>query len=291
MTPQDVVNTVWDLLGRPDDISPDSTLWVDVLNAAQNRIATWKDPTTGFPVELFELIDSANVAVGPIEFTSRDTADGFPDRVRVGNAAGGTTIGSFKNHLIDIENNTRTIMSVEPDGTTHSIVYLNRELPAPIEELNENASVPVVVYGRGFAMPSGAIDIYNVENTTERYRLAIGSNRASFVELSEVVGRPVKWYILGRNIWFDSAPGVKTWFRVEYFRMPTAITAIPTGSFEIPAIFHEGIVLLAAEWGYRRYGESNEKYSIKRDFIDFMRSARGEYDRQYTRHQGKIERR
>jgi len=47
---------------------------------------------------------------------------------------------------------------------------------------------------------------------------------------------------------------------------------------EIPDQYHYGLVLWTIEWGYRRNGESGDKYSTKRDFIDFMRSVKGTDD-------------
>jgi hypothetical protein len=81
---------------------------------------------------------------------------------------------------------------------------------------------------------------------------------------------------------FDEAIGDSRWFEAEYYRLPTDVTA-DDDNLDLPEMFHYGVVLWGIEWGLRRDRENSEKYSTKRDLVDFMRHKKSQYDMEYER--------
>jgi hypothetical protein len=94
---------------------------------------------------------------------------------------------------------------------------------------------------------------------------------------------PKEFYRIGNKIYFDRPIDEEKWFKMEYWRLPTEMSDADDVP-EIPEHLHWGIVLWGIMWGHSREGESSDKYSAKKDFVDFMRSKVSMWDVKRLRH-------
>lgn len=138
----------------------------------------------------------------------------------------------------------------------------------------------VLPSGDGDLSQGDALEIVSLYDMTNERELVEASRGERFILSSDEIGDPGMWYKFGHRLYFDKAPEEGDWYRYEYYRDPQDMSVLGD-SPEIPEPFHWAIVLWAIEWGYRRSGESGEKYSTKRDFQDFMRSTKTVWDMRF----------
>ena len=90
-------------------------------------------------------------------------------------------------------------------------------------------------------------------------------------------GPPAQYSQTSNSIVFDRLPEDKSWFALEYYGLPHELVEA-TDYPELPAQFHEGLILHATWYGLRRQQEWSGAYSTKRDLHDYMRGRRKQFE-------------
>lgn len=299
MTLEEMMVDVWEALGDETDLDPydaagdvsvttaGGAKLVDALNRAQTVVAHWKDPSTGALVRFRELLGEMyfehGVATGQVQSLATDS--------QVGLVASTNTdyVDRYNGWALKIGNEIRMVMDTAVSGGV-VVVTVNDDFDAATDEddwtLMKRFSY-ILPAGHAWAsdhivLPTSS-DLHLGEGNLilplritdmERGRELIPAKRSDdFITRYLTEGDPQRWYFFGKKLYFDVAPSENRWFHMEYYRNPVEMAAA-SDEPEIPETFHYAMVLWAIEWGYRRNGESNEKYSTKRDFLDFMRSTK-----------------
>lgn len=308
MTLQEMIQEVWEALGEPTDLNPYSAGSVDLstagavrlrtaLNLGQRAVAHWKDPQNGkrlrfrqlwgdgyFQNTVLSLTPAAQVGAGTTEYLDVTVSTASTDRFN----GWVLDVDSEQSHIVKTQYVNPTTLRLYP-ATSLDNASTNYEASTAYMRKNFSFLFPAgsthAWTGDHIVLPSGdanlhqgdALEVVKVYDMTNEVELPEATRGERFILSSDEIGDPGMWYKYGHRLYFDKAPEEKDWYRYEYYRDPQEMTAL-TDSPEIPETYHWGIVLWAIEWGYRRSGESGEKYSNKRDFQDFMRSVSSIWD-------------
>ncbi len=296
MTLEEIRLEIWNNLGKLTDLDPATDVSYNggpyltyVANMAQRRIASYK--TSGGRIMRFNTLKGEMFFENTIIEGTLD-ADGTTSTVIFPNADVGTgddryngwvlKINGTYRILVDYVTTTRTgtlheVLSTAPAiGDTYALYkkfsYL---LPSTHAWVSEHIQLPAT--SDRFLNEGNFLEILKIEDLEQERKLTKAKRGRSFVTLQTSTGDPQKWYRYGNKLIFDYAPEEQKWFRMEYYRLPLDMSS-DSDEPELPEEFHYGLVLWGTEWGYRREGESNEKYSTKLDFKEFMEQTILELD-------------
>ena len=288
MTLDTIVTEIWKNLGEPSDLDPDSDvsdggnpmLW-HVANLAQRRIASYKSlrgrifRLNNLTSDMYfksTIIEGTLTAVGTVStivFPTADVGDG-DDRYNGWVVKKGTEYRL----LVDYDEGTLTGTPHEDFDTAPAIgdTYgLYKKFSILLESdhawAGEHLILPSVT--DRWRSDGNLLEVLKITDLENERTLEKATRGKDFVGMQTSIGDPSKWYRFGNKLYFNCACEEEKWFKLEYYRLPTDMT-LSTSEPEIPEQFQYGIILWGTEWGYRREGESNEKYSTKRDFIEFM---------------------
>lgn len=101
------------------------------------------------------------------------------------------------------------------------------------------------------------------------------------------VANPTIFYTYGNTIFFDTAFETSQWYRLEYEKLPTPLTAAADEP-QIPEVFHRAIVLHATWIGLKRSQDTEDAYSTKRDLQEYMASTRQPLEHDMARTDGRM---
>lgn len=292
----EIRNEIWNNLGKLTDLDPSSDTSYDsgpyltyVANMAQRRVASYK--TTRRHIMRFntlkgEMFFKNTIIEGTLDAAGTTSTIIFPS----GDVGTGDdryngwvlkTGGEYR-IIMDYDTATRTatlheVLSTAPAsgdayGLYKKFSYL---LPSTHAWVSDHIQLPTTT--DRYLNEGNFLEILKVEDLVQNNKLTKAQRGKSFVTLNTSTGDPQKWYRYGNKLIFDFAPEDERWFRMEYYRMPKDMVA-DTDEPELPEVFHYALVLWGTEWGYRREGESNEKYSTKLDFKEFMEQTIQELD-------------
>lgn len=303
MTLEEVRRQIWENLGEPTDLDPDTDVsyiggpllnWV--VNEAQRQLSMWKDPITRMQVRFHNLFGTLYFSMSVVEGVLSQAPE---SETRVDLYSGGaipeTDLQRYRSWILRIngeqrlivdydENNVATLL--RPLSTLPSIgdeyklfkrhVYLLR---ADDPWASEHVALPAEV---GRLREGNFSEILKITDLQERVGLSKAPHGANFIRYNESTGTPRQWYRFANRVVMDQAPVEPRWYEMEYYRLPSVVSE-PEDVPEIPEQFHYGLVLWGTEWGLRRAREADQKYSAKRDLIDFMRSTKTEWDVEFER--------
>jgi len=313
MTLENMIDDVWEALGEESDIDPyDGDGNIDttssgfvklrrVLNRAQVQVSQWKDPSNNRLVRFSELLgemyfehqvlsgqvlgisDSGEMVDIDVEDDSSLTSDELT--TKWGDRYNGwmLEIGNEQKLVVDTSMNGAYVRVTVHDGFDSAEAgddytmakRFNWLLPSGHRWADEHITLPensdLFVAEGNLISPLKVIDLYSSRE------LSPAVKKEGFPTMHTSLGDPGQWYFFGKKLYFDTVPDTDRWFKMEYYRNPVALVNA-SDEPEIPDQYHYGLVLWTIEWGYRRNGESGDKYSTKRDFIDFMRSVKGTDD-------------
>lgn len=302
MTLSQLRTEVWEMVGEPSDIDPsdDSTRLDRVCNEAQRQIAAWKDPSSGAQLRLRNLFGEMffqwTVVSGTLGDQTWATAD-YHVELPSDNIDITDDVGRYVGWIIEVGSERKIIMEYaggvylalahEDWGTTPSsgdsfTMYKRfaKLLSGSDGWAGDHVTLPSEgSLGRG---EGNLVEVLKLEDVAEQRVLRQQHGRESWPTLNTSVGDPTAWYRYGNQIVFNYAPSTEKWFRMEYYRTPTEMSA-DADEPEIPEMFHWGIVLWGVEWGFARQQEMDSKYSAKRDYHDFMRRVKDQYDVMFER--------
>ena len=289
---------IWEALGDQSDLDPsvDSSRLDRIVNLAQQRIASWRDPQTGRIFRYHKLFGRANYKTSAITDTIASvsnstspyyiTVDG--DNVGSGDdryndwlleVTSGDADGQIK-VITDYDSATGNLYYEEAFGTAPSAddtvkLYKNFDLLLPSSHswVSEHISLPAttdIYRGTG-----NLIEILNIYDITNKRFLDKAVRAETF---SIKTGNPTKWYRFGDGIFYDCFVDTDdTWLRYEYYRMPMDLTNDADVS-ELPEMFHYAIVLWGIEWGLRKDLEYQKKWQTHSDFVQYMRECVSQWD-------------
>lgn len=301
-TAEQICDELWELLGEPSDLDPDTAAgWAKLLrwaNEGQRGIASYKFPDgrlIRFPclqaVKYFNAVFHTGTLVGGAaasgstpayaQFDVADTSIGVTDEQYtewIIEITGGT--GSGQTRLITSYNGGSKIAYVNEDWTT-----------APDSTSTYQVSKRwYQIVGSGSALASENIVINPVNTFTDLLGVWDASGKTYlersparsdiFLDTIDQAGEPTSYYFRGNRIVFNYAPDEVQTFRLEYYRQPVEMTAT-TDYPEIPDAWHQAIALAARWFGFCRAQESAMAYSAKRDFQERMQTIRQSLEMSY----------
>ena len=291
MNAYEIAEMAWDTLGRKTDLGTPNpadgsltltatqrAIWRSVINRALMSVCFWKDRAAGGPV-INHILEGQLLCKNTLETVTLET-DASTSLITL--PAGYTGYGGY---VIDTGTEQRLIQG---DGVAYNVVEGFSSAP---ESGDEVTLLKNWITTTEMGSPSDFYEPFQVFDLGNEKNLKRGKRGSRFISKSLTSGDPTSWYIFGTRIYFDQLLDEELYFRVEYAKSPdmveTADFLTPTSGsrpeVDLPDPYHYGLVLWATEWGYRRYGESNEKYSVKRDFIDFMRSVQSQSELSFAR--------
>lgn len=262
------------------------------INRAQVAVANWKDPQTDRLIRFKELYSDfdfqwtvyedkavaascTTTSIIVTYFIAKDD-DQYNDWILEFNGE--------RRVIVDFTGATGTFtlasaLTAAPTLTAADTISIYKRfamiLPSTDTWVSEHISKPAA--STTHKLGGGLVDIVKVvklEDGTEITR----SDRGEF-QYSDLtsVGDPSSWFLMGNRLFFNSAPDAADWFRTEYYRVPNNMSA-DSDEPELPESFHDAIVMLSTEWGFRRYGEDESAYLVMQRMINFMRRTKNPWD-------------
>lgn len=292
----EIRNEIWNNLGKLTDLDPSSDVSYGgspylnyVVNMAQRRIASYKTNRghiMRFNTLKGEMFFKNTIIEGTLDAAGTTTTIVFPSAdVGTGDDRyNGWVLKTNSEYriIVDYDTATRTAtlhdaLSTAPASADTYALYkkFSYLLPSTHTWVSEHIQLPAT--SDRFLNDGNFLEVLKIEDLDKERKLIKAKRGRSFVTLQTSTGDPQKWYRYGNKVMFDFAPDEEKWFRMEYYRLPFDMSA-DTDEPEIPEEFHYALVLWGTEWGYRREGESNEKYSTKLDFKEFMEQTILELD-------------
>ena len=296
MTLSELRLEIWNNLGKPTDLDPASDVSYGgvpyltyVANMAQRRVASYKTNRghiMRFNTLKGEMYFKNTVITGTLDAAGTTSTVVFPS----GDVGAGddryngwvVKTGSEYRIIVDYVTSTRTAtlhdtLSTAPASGDSYELYkkFSYFLPSTHAWVSEHIQLPGT--SDRYLNDGNFLEVLKIEDLDQETKLKKAQRGRSFVTLQTSTGDPQEWYRYGNRLIFDYAPEEEKWFRMEYYRMPLNMSAAEDEP-ELPEEFHYALVLWGTEWGYRREGESNEKYSTKLDFKEFMEQTLQELD-------------
>lgn len=286
MTLAEIRNEIWQNSGKLSYLDPSTDTSYNggpylnyVVNLAQKQVSMYKSITgrlLRFPNlmgELFFKEEPKSGTLGTGSTTTTLVLSGFStddDRYNGWNI----TIEGSTYLIMDYTGATQVAeiqeaLSTAPSaGTAFTLQKsFNLLLPSTHAWVSEHIQLPVE--SDRWRSDGNFLEIVKVSDVQNGLELTRAQRGLNFITMRTSTGTPSQWYRFGNKLYFDVAPDDSRWYQMEYYRLPTTLSN-DTDAPEIPEQFHYALVLWGTEWAYRQSGESNEKYSTKRDYIDFM---------------------
>lgn len=308
MTLSELRTEIWERTYEQSDIDPsDDTTRLDfVCNEAQRQIAAWKDPQSGSLLRLRNLFGEMFFRWTTITGTLGDQSGAGDDEVVLPAADVGADDDQYNGWLVEVGSELKQVMDYVGATTTATVdsdwssapesgdsygLYKRFAFLLPLSDAWASEHITLPAEGALGRSAGNLVEVLKIEDVDNQRKLEPLHGTESWPSLNVSTGDPTSWYRFGERLSFNYAPTERKWFRMEYYRLPTAMSS-GTDEPEIPEMFHWAIVLWGTEWGFARVGESNEKYSAKRDFEDFMRRTKSQYEMLYERENdhGRLER-
>ncbi len=296
MTTKEMIIDVYEALGEPSDLAPytdvnDPINTFDIttdgavkllrwLNEGYKRIIAYKFPN-GTQLRFPELEDRVNFKT----YNESDTAQaGATTTITL--AAGASAVDDFYNDwVVEIDSGTganqlRTIMdyngttkvaivnrdyNTDPDAT--SVYSLFKNFMDIVSSTDAKAAVSIVLD------PVNTFFAVNKLTDMDNRRLIIkGFRTDTFVNQLESKGIPDVYLVRDYRIYFNQNIDEQRWFRLEYTKMPSDLTAA-TDEPLIPVNFHE-VIMRWAHWkGLKRSGESDTAWAVRQDIDHYLKTS------------------
>ena len=301
MTLENIRDQIYANLGNPSDLNPATDtqysggpLLTWVANEGQRQLAFWKDPQMSrqlrFRNLLSDLYFTSKVITGTLATTTSTTTVTFPA------ADVGSQDDRYNGWTVEIDGELRLI--VDYTGSTYTatvhVAFSGAPTAGDTYTLRKRFSLLLPSTHAWVSSPAG--EHVSLPVTTDRYRadgnlyeilkvediensrvLEKAERTESYPSYIMTSGDPTVWWRLGNKLYFDVNVDATNYYRMEYYRLPTDMSAT-TDEPEIPETFHYGLVLWGTAWGYRRKQESSDTYSVSKELESFMRQRASQYD-------------
>ncbi|MFH1626294.1 MAG: hypothetical protein ABID54_14235 [Pseudomonadota bacterium] len=304
MTLQQMIEEVYERAGEPSNLEPytssgDTTTFslgttgagkiLRALNRAQDRVVGYKSKG-GYRVRFHDFFEFAyfNTVIREFQLSAANNST-FPYTITLATETDtpSTTADAYNGWVVEMT-------SGDADGDIRAILDYTAGLVATVQD--DFSSDPAAadtcklykdfvrmlssshtLVGDNMAKPTRFFEILKITDLENKMELADAQRHKHYIEHLTTPGEPNEWYRYGDYIFFNGPVDTERWFRMEYYRLPAEFTtsSATTAESEIPAPWHEAIVLGALEWAFGWLGEPASKYSYKRDFEDYMQQSIG----------------
>jgi hypothetical protein len=292
MTLKEIRTEVWERLGEPGNCDPLDASGLarlnNWINMAYKKVLFWKFPDgtqLRFPCTEGELFFKTVIVTGTITNSTTTTVSLDSSAGSNENQYNGWILetGSDTRLIVDYSASRLTTVSevytVVPTGTYTLYKRFMRLCSATDIGADENiVGSPV----------DEIMEIRKITDIPNRTNLVPARRTDDFPSNLYSTGTPTQYIRRGNDILFDIAPDEERWYRMEYMRMPTALSA-DTDIPEIPDYFHEAIILWTCREGFMWNQEWQAAYSMKRDLVDFLSTTKQQGEMQFDREDGQVE--
>ena len=291
MTLLEIYTEIWEHTGEINDLDPsvDATRLTWVVNEGQRQVAFWKDPVTQRPLRIHSLmgelfftssfvsstLDADAPADNKITFPGADVSDQESRYNGWIAESGGQSriITSYNNYIATLHKDWDTTPS---SGDTYKL-YKRFWLIVDSSDPWQSEHITIPASSTKYRTEGNLLGILKIEDLEDEVDLRKAAKGRTYPSLMMSTGTPNRWWQSGRKLYMDYCLDEARTFKAEYLRHPTKMSAA-SDTPEIPEIFHWGIVLWGIMWGFSREQEAPDKYSAKRDFLDFMRQTKSVYE-------------
>lgn len=282
MTVEDIMEEVYELAGEPSDLDPVDAVSGDyditetgairmlrAINRGMEKVSQHIMRRGGRRFRWRGQVKTTYLTATVLNGTTDDTST--VSIVDLDASHDGTDDG-YRNYVLDIDDETRLV--IDSDATTVTVGRALSSAPA--------SGTDYTLCPRYVTAPTARFleisKMYDLENQTILDR---NSREDAFIGTLDSNGDPAQYRLVGDTIYFDVAPDDTRTFMVEYYAMPTLLTAL-TDVPEIPENFHWAIVLWATAWALGRQADHEGKYSFLQQFRDYMDETQTQYDLQFN---------
>lgn len=289
MNVQEAIVDVYETIGEPSDlpiyaaggafsiVAAGSVRILAALNRAQDYVSTYR--LRGVKPKYFRCMEGS-VTFEPVTMSGTLEAQASPYKTITLPAAFATSAtGRFDGWIYDDGVEVRRVLRYVNAAGVYSIV-LDTALPATPEgrtltlrqtRFRLGAGVDEIDSGRN------VIDVIRIYDLETRSELSRAEDNESVSTFSAAVGTPGSFIKQRQGFVFDIAASDARSYEAHFYAYPEEVAAA-ADEFALPEAFHVPITLWAAWWGFRRYMETTQAYSTKRDFQDMMATLADEVD-------------
>lgn len=296
MTLSELRLRVWDALGKPTDLDPDTDTQYDggpllnyYVNEGQRQIALWKDPVTDRRVHMQSLLSSLNYSSTVLTDTiSAVNMSTFPYYVDL--TALTQTDDRYNDWSIVVNNEAKRIVdydggnrrcyiqeAFDGDVAVSDTVSLLKDfdylLPSTHAWVTEHIQLPDTT--DLYRAEGNLLEILSILNLTNERTLKRGLKTDNYLSNQNSYGDPWEWVRFGNKIVYNRAVDSNVWFKLEYYRLPMGMVE-GTDEPEIPIPFHYAIILWGIWHGLLRNGEASAVQLAWDNLISYMRSTYGQ---------------
>lgn len=274
MTFEELQDEVWDNLGQPSDLDPDTYSTIgEWVNRGYRRICFWKFPNgrilrfRALEGELFfqtPLVEGTAQDGATSTITLAAGASGTDDYYNgwVVEVDGGTGVGQ-RRLIVDYSGGAR-LATVATDWTTTPDSTSTYNLFKQFMKFVTTGSHDIVLD------PNDSIyDALKVVDLKDEKDLDRPFRTDTFSGNLTTPGTPGEYLVFGDRIIFDCPIDEARWYKLEYVKIPANMV----NSSDEPAIpepWHEGISMWATWKGLIRGQEPPMAYAMQRNLDDFM---------------------
>jgi len=290
---------IFEQIGEPDDIDPDTDVQYDgaplldfAVNEGLRQVSTWKNPSTDRTIRLPEFIGEMTFQsyyeTGTLTNVGTTSTVVLPTGAStVNDAYNGwiVTVGSETRFIVDYVGASLTATVTPVFGTAPAVddtFKLAKNFNLLLASTDDLAGFHITLpasgaYHKGnMLIPLKVIDIANTKDLTK------AKDTEAYSGIITQTGTPSEWLWLRNSLIFNFVPNERLWYKMEYYRLPKVLTT-GTDEPDIPEFLQYGVILWGRWWGYSRQQAAPEAYSAKRDFQDFMAQRLDLYSMEYLR--------
>lgn len=296
MTLSELRLRIWDALGKPTDLDPDTDvqdggnpLLTWYVNEGQRQIALWKDPITSRRVYIQSLLSSLNYS----STTLTDTVNAvntstFPYYVDLTSLT--QTDDRYNDWYLIINDEVRKIVDydganrrcyiqdlfdTDPVATDTAYLYKDFDylLPSTHAWVSEHIQLPAAT--DIYRATGNLLEVLSVIDMTNESTLNQGIKGSNYILNHNTYGDPNEWVRFGNKITYDRPIDGDIWFKLEYYRLPMDLSNDSDES-ELPIPYHYAIVLWGIWHGLVRTGEASAVQLAWNNLVDYMRSTCGQ---------------
>jgi len=277
MTVGEIIEAVHEDLGNPTDVDPYNggnvldtssrgyAYYLSLVNRGIAAVASWKDPKTG---RLFRYKNSQKTFFVKNEVINGTLTSPSTETTFITTEIGNET---YVGRTVRINNETR--VCVQYDEVTREAV-VNRPFSS-VPQLGD--AYEILCPWVSLPADRTIVEVLKVSRADSGVELDLGRRGDLFLSTRNIVGEPSRWTRSGNRVVFDASPSSEIWWMLECYVLPDRVVG-PLDVPDLPEQFHEGIIIWMESRGFRRMQEMNSKYSMGRDFDEFMRTTKMDED-------------
>jgi len=281
LTAQQMVEDLWERIGEPSDLDPfgtdgetidtDSEGWEKMLRALNRGItaaASFRDTRTGrlFRYRNRHAWQYVTFTPASTTLTAAITAGDLTVQFAASGAA-----DTYNDYLVKVGTEVRLI--VDDDGAGTCTVSKSFD--------SAHASGATIYYAPRYltitTSGNNFVEVASVFNMEESTTVERGERGDLFNMQMDSDGDPTQYYRVGDKLYLDRVQFDDTQgFRVDYLRLPGAMTAV-TDTSGLPEAFDEAIISWAMSWGFSRYISPDLAAAARSQFVAEMRMHQTEW--------------